>query len=71
MNKDEYIRKSLNKNLIITCLDHLTEYVFTYDEKIINCKDEKEFIKKISDILGIENVYVSRSHFADNIEKIN
>jgi len=70
MNKDEYIRKSLNKNLIITCLDHLTEYVFTYDEKIIYCKDEKEFVKKISDILGIENVYVSRSHFAEKIEKI-
>jgi adenylosuccinate synthase len=71
MNKDKYIRETLDKVLVITCLDHLTEYVFTYDEKLIYCKDEKEFVSRISNILEIEKVYVSRSHFADKIEEIN
>jgi len=69
MNKDEYIRKSGNKNLVITCLDHIDEYVFTYDGLMILCKDEDEFIKRVSDILNVEHVFISRSPVSENIKQ--
>lgn len=68
MNKDEYIRNS-SKNLVITCLDHIDEYVFTYDELTVLCKDEDEFIGRVSDLLNVENVYISKSNVSENIKK--
>lgn len=69
INKDKYIRESDNKTLVITCLDHLTEYSFTYNGDLIVCKNEKEFVEKISDILNIKNVLISKSNESKNIEK--
>ena len=71
MNKDKCIRESINRTLIITCLDHLTEYVFTYEGRMVYCKDEKEFVNRISEILGIKKVLLSRTPYSENIEKIN
>ena len=50
------------KYLVITCLDHVEdEWRFTYQGKIIPSLHEDEFIEKIVDILGIPNVYISKS----------
>jgi len=68
VNKDEFIRNS-PKNLVITCLDHIDEYVFTYDGLMILCKDEDEFVSRISDILDIKTVYISKSNISENIKK--
>lgn len=70
INKDEIIRNSKNKNLIITCLDQMNEFVFTYKGEIFVCKNEHEFIKKISDILNIKSIYINKSP-ESNLEKFS
>lgn len=70
INKDEHIKNlsSQQKNLVITCLDHIeNEYRFTYKEKIINCLDEKEFINKVANILKIGKIYISKNENSKNI----
>jgi len=69
INKDINLKNSKNKNLVITCLDHITEYVFTYNNKLIICDNENDFINKISNILNIHNVYISKSNISENILK--
>jgi adenylosuccinate synthase len=68
INKDKYIRNN-NKNLVITCLDQVDEYVFTYNGLMELCKDEDEFVTRISDILNVEHVFISKSNISENIEK--
>jgi len=68
INKDEYIRNN-SKNLVITCLDHIDEYTFTYGGLMILCEDEDEFVKRISELLSIKNVYISKSNISENIIK--
>lgn len=59
---DDYIRESTNKNLVITCLDHIVdEYRFTWGCEIIYCSSEKEFVYEIGKRLGITKVYLSYS----------
>ena len=70
INKDDYIRNCPNKNLVITCLDHvLDEHRFTYQGKIVNSLSGQEFVEKISNILGIKNVYTSYSDESINLTK--
>lgn len=70
INKDNYIRNSDKKNLVITCLDSvINEYRFTYKGEICLCIDEDDFIKRISNILNITNVYISRSNKSENIRR--
>lgn len=69
INKDRIIRENVNKNIVITCLDHMDEYVFTYKGEMIICKNEKEFVKKIGEILKIKNIYINRTP-ESNLEKI-
>lgn len=70
LEKEKYIKKNKNLNLVITCLDHIVnDYRFTYKEKIINCSNKKEFIKKISDILKIKSVYISKNSNSKYVEK--
>jgi len=68
INKDKGLREGNNKKLVITCLDHLTEYVFTYNGDMILCDNEKSFIEKISSILKI-TVLVSKSNKSEEIKK--
>jgi adenylosuccinate synthase len=72
ISKDDYIRTTKRKSLFITCLDHIVdEYRFTHQGEIVYCCDETEFVEKISNILGIKDVYVSRSNESKNIEKFH
>lgn len=70
ITRDKYIKSSKNKNLVITCLDHIeSEYRFTYNNKILYSKNEMDFISKISEILNIKEIFLSRTEFSENIEK--
>lgn len=72
INKDDYIRTASNKYLVITCLDHIqNEYRFTYQEKLIYCKNEAEFISKIASILNIHTIYISTSEDSKNIRSFS
>ncbi len=71
INKDEYLRTMTNKSLVITCLDHIqNEYRFTYQNTLIYCKNETEFVSKIADILKIKTVYLSHSDEAEYIRSV-
>jgi adenylosuccinate synthase len=70
ISQDEYISKTKNRALVITCLDHIVnEYRFTFQSKIVCCDTEKDFIEKISRILKIPDVYISKSPYSKNIQK--
>jgi hypothetical protein len=69
INSDKDI-KYKKKNLVVTCLDLITEYKFTIDNEIIICNNEKEFITKIQRYLKIDNVYLSRCAFG-SIDKFS
>lgn len=69
IDRDDYIKQSKDKTLIITCLDHVkNEYRFTHKGNIVCCTDENEFITRIKDILNIDKVLTSRSPYSDNIK---
>ena len=68
INKDIYVRQNNDKSLVITCLDHVVnDYRFTYNNEIINCINESEFVQKIKNILKIKHVFTSRSNDSENI----
>ncbi len=70
IDKDDFIRKSQNKTLVITCMD-LVQDSFTLtgaNRKIIECSNENAFVRTISDYLGIKNVLISRSPRFDEME---
>jgi adenylosuccinate synthase len=68
INKDEYVRGAENKTLVITCLDHIAdEYRFTYNGNLVSCLCEDEFIERISSVLQIKNILVSRNSESKNI----
>jgi adenylosuccinate synthase len=72
MNKDEYVRNSKKKCLVMTCLDQITYgYRFTYKGNVTVCSNEKIFVRTVADILNIKEVYVSHSANSENIERIN
>ena len=67
IEKDAY--KKDDFSLVITCLDHIeNEYRFTYKGDFFCCDNDGDFVKKISTILNIHNVYLSRSPYSDGIE---
>ena len=53
ISKDRVLRKKLYPNkLVITCLNAVkNDYRFTYQQEIISCKNQIDFIRKIKDIL--------------------
>jgi adenylosuccinate synthase len=68
ISKDAYINESINRTLVITCLDHIeNEYRFTYKGNIEYCNSEDDFIYKVSNLLGMSNILISRSNESKNI----
>lgn len=68
MSKDEYIRNCTNKTLVITCLDHiLNEYRFTYQNQLVHCLNQNQFIKRVSNILNIGDVIISNTNQSENM----
>jgi len=68
--KNDYIQKSYDINLVITCLDQIqNEYRFTYRGEILSFDNEYNFISEISNILNINNIYMSRTPYSNKIEK--
>lgn len=69
--KDEYIKNTPNKSLVITCMDQIgDEYRFTHKERVVFCDNENDFVSKISNILKIRDVYISKSPFSSKIKHL-
>lgn len=68
ISKDERLSKNRD-NLVITCLDHITEErKFTYNGGIVSCKTEDEFTIKVGAYLGFKKVYLSHTSDARGIK---
>ena len=71
--KDEYIRDNiLNATLVITCIDQLnTRFPITLTLKndIKYFDNKNAFVKFIKNQLNVKEVYISESHYADDIRK--
>ena len=61
INKDDYVREAKDKKLVITCLDHLDSYRFTYKGNIYGYSDINRFLVSIADILHIKHIFYSGS----------
>jgi len=71
INKDEGLRNSKNKTLVVTCLDHMkNDYRFTHKGEIVASTSEEEFIKVISNILGIYILFINDSPDSKTFKKI-
>lgn len=71
INKDDYLRTTEKKALVITCLDQVkNEYRFTYQNAIVYCKNETEFVGKIATLLNLKTVYLSASEDSKNMRFI-
>lgn len=56
------------RRLVITCMDHVVNDLrFTYKGEVFKCFSEKDFIETVTNIMGIEKVYVSYSNEYSNI----
>jgi adenylosuccinate synthase len=75
ISKDEYIRETNDKSLVITCLDVVeNEYRFTVNNgNIISSSNQKEFIGQIQKYLlfDFNEIYISCSPISDDILKFN
>lgn len=58
-------------NLVITCLDHLEEYKFTYKEKVHAFKNKDDFCETIKLLLGMKHLYISTGDTAEDVEFIS
>ena len=70
ISKDFQLSNSLSKKvLVVTCLDHIEDYKFTYNGKLENSVNEKEFLRKLSIYLQIRTVLASHSNDSKNFKK--
>ncbi|MBF0469143.1 MAG: hypothetical protein HQK61_09720, partial [Desulfamplus sp.] len=71
INRDDLVRTTSDKHLVITCLDHIKdEYRFSWHGNIIHCDDEFDFTKKVAKILGFKSVYASTSDDSSKIKAL-
>lgn len=72
ISKDDHLRTTNNKVLVITCLDHVeNNWHLTCDETMISFDNEEAFVSKIASELDVKHVYLSRSAESKNIELIS
>ena len=72
ISRDHLIRSSKNKNLVITCMDHIeNEYRYTRSGKIVYCNDAEDFAKKVAAELKIEKLYISKTPYSNLITRIS
>jgi len=69
INKDAWMRNNKSRCwLVITCLDHLEVTPrFTYRGSIVRCASASDFVGRVSDILGIDNVLTNDSPVAESM----
>ena len=60
VSRDELLRSSTNRHLVVTCLDHIEkELRFTQHGRIVCCDSADDFIARIAGQLGFSSVFVS------------
>lgn len=57
--------------LVVTCLDHLDEFCFTHEGRIIKSKDRDEFLENMAYILGFKKVMFSDGDTREDVHKFS
>ena len=66
-----YLKHMKTINLVVTCLDHLSEYKFIHDKKVTTFNNQDEFLKALQALLEVDNIYYSNSPYSDKIKKFD
>lgn len=66
-----YIRHIETINLVVTCIDHLSEYKFFHDGEVKTFNTYPEFLNELRRLLGLVNVYYSYSPYSQKIKKLD
>ena len=64
VQKDEYIRRA-DFNLVITCVDLMSEFTLTMHGKVVTFKSEDAFVDKVKTELNAVHVRVSKAPFPE------
>lgn len=68
IGRDEYLRSTVKRVLVITCMDHVqSDRRFTYNGQTIGCLTDEEFISAIAQVLDFKVVYASYGPSATDI----
>jgi adenylosuccinate synthase len=68
MGKDRSL--GVTNTLVMTCLDHMNEYVLTHRGLILKFPNEDKFVEYVASTLSINKVILSRSNNSINFEEI-
>ncbi len=58
-----------HRNLVITCLDHIDEYVYIYKGIPNMCDSKQRFLEDIASVIGVNSAYYSESHYSEKIKR--
>lgn len=58
-----------HRNLVITCLDHIDEYVYIYKGIPNMCNSKQRFLEDIASVIGVNSAYYSESHYSEKIKR--
>lgn len=58
-----------HRNLVITCLDHIDEYVYIYKGIPNMCSSKQRFLEDIASAIGVNSAYYSESHYSEKIKR--
>lgn len=70
IKKDKYIRESAHKNLVISCIDHLQEYKYTYKGNLKEFKNKESFIESIGEVLNIKKLFFNENSNSKYMQKV-
>jgi len=71
LEKDTAIRTAVDKTLVMTCLDHIqNEYRFTYQQQVVYCQNERDFVTKVAALLGIKKIFFSFSPESQFLQQV-
>lgn len=69
---DKGIRESIDKNLVITCMDQLTSFEVVSNGRIISFNNEKDFVRFIINAMPkMNNVFLSYGPTAETMKPFN
>jgi adenylosuccinate synthase len=67
---ERLINDFINKILVVTCVDHLKEYLLSHQNNVVKLSTKEEFVKYIAKVLKIPVTYISESPVSSNIKPI-
>lgn len=61
--------KNSKKHIVVTCLDHVSDYVYTYKNRLHVHNSKQSFLQGITSVLEIDKCFYSESPDSKNIQR--